>query len=103
MEVVQQVEDDVACCRDKIVVPADAVGVHRRCPASVGQEGRGQSDVLHRFEWRLRYVTAGLAVSAGLVWAIIKHRHTVADQLHMGQLFSRNRGHKTVEWTQLVL
>jgi hypothetical protein len=57
MEVVEQIENDVARRGHEIHVPGCAVAVHRHGASAVGQEGGGQADILHVFEGRSGWLT----------------------------------------------
>ena len=102
MEVVQEVDDDVARRGDEVLVPRCAVAVDRRGAAAVRKEGRGEADILHVLEGRIGDVAAILLVAV-IVGTVVEHGDAIADQLDMAELFGGDAGDQAVERPELGL
>ena len=102
MEIMQQVEDDVARRRDEILVPAQSVAVDGHRAAAMGKEARCQSDILHHLEWRVRNVRGTDHVAIQSVRPIVQHRYAIADQFDMPEFLRSDGGDETVERPQLA-
>ena len=96
VEVVEQIDDDIARRRDEIVVPGDTVAVYGHRAARTGQESGRKTDVFHALPRRAGNVSAIAFVTIWDVRSVVQHRHAIANEFDVAEFFGCDARHQAI-------